>query len=131
MSNIYIISFRPEYFNGDISTAQSRRRLLSPVPLRYDKENYHELRNVFPESEFVYCDFFDKDKITEEVKDADVAIILGDVYNCLLGENTLKWVACDHAGLNASARDEVFAKGFAVTGAAGRSAPVHAEDCRY
>ena len=97
----------------------------------YDKENYHELRNVFPESEFVYCDFFDKDKITEEVKDADVAIILGDVYSCLLGENSLRWVACDHAGLNASARDEVFAKGFAVTGAAGRSAPVLAEHCIY
>ena len=64
-------------------------------------------------------------------KDADVVIILGDVYNCLLGENTLKWVACDHAGLNASARDEVFAKGFAVTGAAGRSAPVLAEHCIY
>ena len=65
------------------------------------------------------------------MKDADVAIILGDVYNCLLGENTLKWVACDHAGLNASARDEVFAKGFAVTGAAGRSAPVFAVHCIY
>lgn len=105
------------------------RKVVSTV--WYDKDNYHRLRNVFPQAEFVYCDFYDKDKITEEVKDADVAIIIGDVYNCLLGENTLKWVACDHAGLNASARDEVFAKGFAVTGAAGRSAPVLAEHCIY
>ena len=97
----------------------------------YDKENYHALRNVFPEAEFVYVDFYDKEKLEEEVKDADVAIILGDVDNCLLKENTLKWIACDHSGLNGSARDEVFAKNIIVTGAAGRSAPVLAEHCIY
>ena len=31
----------------------------------YDKENYHTLRNVFPESEFVYADFYDKEKLEE------------------------------------------------------------------
>lgn len=97
----------------------------------YDKENYHALRNVFPTAEFVYVDFYDKERITEEVKDADVAIILGDVDNCMLQENTLKWIACDHSGLNGSARDEVFAKNIIVTGAAGRSAPVLAEHCIY
>lgn len=97
----------------------------------YDKDNYHELRNVFPESEFVYVNFYDKAKLVEEVKDADVAILLGDVPNAILGENSLKWVACDHAGLNGSARPEVFEKGFFVTGAAGRSAPVLAEHCIY
>ncbi len=97
----------------------------------YNKENYHRLRNVFPESEFVYVNFYDKEKLAEEAKDADVAIILGDVDNCLLGENNLKWIFCDHSGLNGSARDEVFAKNIMVTGAAGRSAPVLAEHCIY
>lgn len=97
----------------------------------YDKENYHELRNIFPESEFVYVDFYDKEKVEEELKDADVAIILGDVDNCMLHSPTLKWIACDHAGLNGSARDEVFATDLIVTGAAGRSAPVLAEHCIY
>ena len=97
----------------------------------YDKENYHTLRNVFPEAEFVYVKFYDKETLAEEVKDADVAIILGDVDKCLLGENTLKWIQCDHAGLNGSARPEVFARGIPVTGAAGRSAPVLAEHCIY
>lgn len=97
----------------------------------YNKENYHELRNVFPDSEFVYVDFYDKKRIAEEAKDADVAIVLGDVDDCLLGENSLKWIACDHAGLNGSARDEVFAKNIFITGAAGRSAPVLAEHCIY
>ncbi len=75
--------------------------------------------------------FFDKEKLEKEVKDADVAILMGDVDPCLLGENTLKWIHCDHAGLNGSARPEVFARGIPVTGAAGRSAPVLAEHCIY
>jgi len=105
------------------------RKVVSTV--WYDKENYHALRNVFPEADFVYVDFYDKDRIAQEVRDADVAIVLGDVDNCLLGENSLQWIACDHAGLNGSAREEVFAKNVIVTGAAGRSAPVLAEHCIY
>ena len=99
--------------------------------LWYDKDNYHTLRNVFPNAEFVYVDFYDKEKLEQEAKDADVALVLGDVPDCLLGENSLKWIACDHAGLNGSARPEVFAKNIFVTGAAGRSAPVLAEHCIY
>ena len=60
-----------------------------------------------------------------------MAILMGDVDPCLLGENTLKWIHCDHAGLNGSARPEVFTRGIPVTGAAGRSAPVLAEHCIY
>ena len=97
----------------------------------YNKEDYHELRNVFPQAQFVYVDFYDKKKLEEEAKDADVAILLGDVDPCLCKENSLKWIACDHAGLNGSARDDVFAKHIFVTGAAGRSAPVLAEHCVY
>lgn len=91
----------------------------------------HDLRMVFPDAQFCYVDFFDKEKLAAEVKDADVAILLGDVDPCLLGENSLQWIHCDHAGLNGSARPEVFARGIPVTGAAGRSAPVLAEHCIY
>ncbi len=97
----------------------------------YNKEDMHALRNLFPNADFVYVDFYDKEKLEEEAKDADLAILMGDVDNCLLGDNTLKWIHCDHAGLNGSARPEVFAKGIPVTGAAGRSAPVLAEHCIY
>ena len=97
----------------------------------YNKKNMHDLRRVFPDSEFVYVDFYDKERIAEEVKDADAAIVMGDVDPCLLGENSLKWIHCDHAGLNGSARPEVFARGIPVTGAAGRSAPVLAEHAIY
>ena len=97
----------------------------------YSKKNMHDLRMVFPDAQFCYVDFFDKEKLAAEVKDADVAILLGDVDPCLLGENSLQWIHCDHAGLNGSARPEVFARGIPVTGAAGRSAPVLAEHCIY
>lgn len=97
----------------------------------YDKQNMHDLRQVFPDAQFVYVDFFDKKRLAQEVKDADVAILMGDVDPCLLGENTLQWIHCDHAGLNGSARPEVFDRGIPVTGAAGRSAPVLAEHCVY
>lgn len=97
----------------------------------YNKKNMYDLRRVFPQAEFYYVDFYDKEKLEKEAKDADVAILMGDVDPCLLGENSLKWIHCDHAGLNGSARPEVFARGIPVTGAAGRSAPVLAEHCIY
>ncbi len=97
----------------------------------YDLEHMRMLRNVFPQAEFVYVDFFDKDKLAEETKNADAAILFGDVEPCLLEENTLQWIHCDHAGLNGSARPEVFQRGIPVTGAAGRSAPALAEHCIY
>ena len=97
----------------------------------YDLEHMRALRRVFPEALFVYVDFYDKEKLELEVRNADAAILMGDVDPCLLGENTLKWIHCDHAGLNGSARPEVFARGIPVTGAAGRSAPVLAEHCIY
>ncbi len=97
----------------------------------YDLEHMRALRAVFPEAEFVYVDFFDKDRLAQEVKNADAAILFGDVDPVLLGENTLQWIHCDHAGLNGSARPEVFERGIPVTGAAGRSAPALAEHCIY
>ncbi len=97
----------------------------------YDKAHLRSLRRVFPDAEFVYVDFYDKKKLVEETRDADVAILFGDVDSCILGENNLKWIHCDHAGLNGSARPEVFARGIPVTGSAGRSAPALAEHAIY
>ena len=97
----------------------------------YNKKNMKALRNVFPTAKFVWVPFYDKEMLEKEARDADAAILLGDVDACLLGENTLKWIFCDHAGLNGSARPEVFARGIPVTGAGGRSAPVLAEHAIY
>ena len=64
----------------------------------YNKKNMHDLRMVFPDAQFCYVDFFDKEKLAAEAKDADVAILMGDVDSCLLGENSLQWIHCDMPG---------------------------------
>jgi len=58
---------------------------------------------------------------------ADVAIIAGDLDDRHLAAPNLRWVHCDHAGLNKSARPEVFERGLFVTSSSGRSAPALAE----
>ena len=89
------------------------------------------LRNLFPHSEFVYADFYDKKRITEEVKNADVAIILGDVYPCLLGENSLKWIACDHAGPTDLRGMKYSQRMSSLPAQPKEAAPVFAEHCIY
>ena len=68
-----------------------------------------------------------KQKIAEYSKTCDVAILNGDLYDFMLDNPNLKWVHCCHAGVDRSARPEVFEKGIILTSSAGRSAPALAE----
>ncbi len=68
-----------------------------------------------------------KAKIAEYAKTCDVAILNGDLYDFMLGNPNLKWVHCCHAGVDRSARPEVFERGIILTSSAGRSAPALAE----
>ncbi len=65
--------------------------------------------------------------IRAALAEADVALLFGDLDERVLSAPKLKWVHCDHAGLNKSARPEVFAKGLLVTSSAGRSSPALAD----
>ncbi|GHT67570.1 3-phosphoglycerate dehydrogenase [Spirochaetia bacterium] len=66
--------------------------------------------------------------VKEKIKDADVAIMAGDISaEVLAAGKNLKWVHCDHAGANNSAHPEIFQRGIYLTASAGRSAPVLAE----
>lgn len=69
----------------------------------------------------------DPAEIEASLADADVAILSGDLDARFLAAPKLRWIHCDHAGLNRSARPEVFEKGLLVTSSSGRSAPVLAE----
>lgn len=68
-----------------------------------------------------------KAKIAEYAKTCDVAILNGDLYDFMLDNPSLKWVHCCHAGVDRSARPEVFERGILLTSSAGRSAPALAE----
>ncbi len=99
--------------------------------VNYSQDDLRELRAIFPESQFVHVDQNDTQGILREVADADVAILEADLDERFLGKNDLKWIHCNHAGLNKSARPEVFERGIILTGSAGRSSPVLAEHCVY
>ena len=74
----------------------------------------------------------DKAAISEALKTADVALLNGDMDDQIRTEGRhLKWVHCNHAGANLSARPEIFEKGIILTCSAGRSGPVLAEHTFY
>lgn len=70
-----------------------------------------------------------KEKIAEYAKTADVAILNGDLDDAILAGQELKWIHCCHAGLDRSARPEVFERGIVLTSSSGRSAPALAQHC--
>jgi phosphoglycerate dehydrogenase-like enzyme len=67
----------------------------------------------------------------ESLARADVAILAADPDERILRAPRLRWIHVDHAGLNKAARPEAFRSGLAVTGSAGRSAPVLAEHAMF
>ncbi|MDR0450210.1 MAG: D-2-hydroxyacid dehydrogenase [Treponema sp.] len=81
-----------------------------------------------PGVEIVRAEHGDPVDVKEKIKDADVAILAGDISREALeaGKN-LKWVHADHAGANNSAHPELFRRGIILSASAGRSAPVLAE----
>lgn len=99
--------------------------------LMYPVDRLKEVEKIFSGSSFVQVQYGDTETLVRELKDADVAILPMDVDERFLGDNSLKWIHCDHAGLNNSARPEIFERNIILTGAAGRSAPVLAEHCVY
>ncbi|MGF6231030.1 phosphoglycerate dehydrogenase-like enzyme [Inquilinus ginsengisoli] len=65
--------------------------------------------------------------VDEALKEAEIAILAGDLDRRHLAAPKLRWVHCDHAGLTRSACPGVFERGLIVTGSAGRSGPALAE----
>lgn len=104
-------------------------KVLSTV--NYTEEDLKTLRGIFEGSAFVQVSHHDTAAILKELADADVAVLEADLDDRFLGESGLRWIHCNHAGLNKSARPEVFEKGIILTGSAGRSSPVLAEHCVY
>jgi phosphoglycerate dehydrogenase-like enzyme len=69
----------------------------------------------------------DAAEIASTLTRADVAILSGDLDDRFADAPRLRWIHCDHAGLNKSARPWVFERGLLVTSSSGRSAPALAE----
>jgi phosphoglycerate dehydrogenase-like enzyme len=99
--------------------------VLATVP--YRGPHLERLRAAFAPAELVLTRRDDRPGIAAALQRADVAVLAGDLDERFLDAPRLRWVHCDHAGLNRSARPEVFARGLLVTSSAGRSSPVLAE----
>ncbi|MDR3247771.1 MAG: D-2-hydroxyacid dehydrogenase [Treponema sp.] len=81
-----------------------------------------------PGVEIVRARHNDIPDVKEKIKDADVAILSGDISKEVLDAGkSLRWVHADHAGVNDSAHPKLFERGIILTASAGRSAPVLAE----
>ena len=117
----------PDAMRSD--TSREIHAVLSTLP--FDDRDLDQLRRAFAPAEFIQKHFLDNEGIVAALQHVDVAVVPFDIDQRFLDAPNLRWVHCDHAGLNGSARPEVFAKGLIVTGSAGRSAPALAQHAFY
>lgn len=95
--------------------------------LGYGETDLDQLRTAFAPAEFIHCRPDDGAAITAALQRAEVALLAGDLDDRYLTAPRIGWIHCDHAGLNKSARPEIFDRGIALTGSAGRSGPALAQ----
>jgi phosphoglycerate dehydrogenase-like enzyme len=112
-----------------MSNSRSIGAVLATV--QFSEPDLAQLREAFAPAEFIHCSPRDDAAIAEALKRADVAVLSGDLDERIIATPNLRWVHCDHAGLNDSARPEVFERGLLVTGSAGRSGPALAQHGFY
>lgn len=101
--------------------------VLVSAALPFSQDQWSRLLQAFHGKAVAVVDPQDDAAMRAALETARIAIIATDLDVRFLRAPHLEWVHCDHAGLNRSARSEVFERGLAVTGSAGRSAPALAE----
>ncbi|MBU7595758.1 D-2-hydroxyacid dehydrogenase [Metabacillus halosaccharovorans] len=90
-------------------------------------ENEEKLRKALEPAEVVFCKPNETEVIAEAIKKVDVAILNSDVDDLILTGPNLRWIHCCRAGLDKSAKPEIFERGIILTSSSGRSAPALAE----
>ncbi|NHN29019.1 D-2-hydroxyacid dehydrogenase [Paenibacillus sp. S3N08] len=112
-----------------VNTLRKIKTVLTTVD--YSGTHLDRLMEAFSPAHVIHVDRRDAAGIASALEEADVALLQGDLDERFLEAPKLRWIHCDHAGLNKSARPEVFEKGILVTSSAGRSAPVLAEHVMF
>ena len=97
------------------------------VTANFQGDHWKRLEVALTPAHIIRVDGKDATELEAAIVQADVAIVRGDLDSRYLHRERLRWVHCDHAGIEKSARPEVFDSGLLVTGSAGRSAPALAE----
>lgn len=99
--------------------------------LRYEGEHWRRLAEALGGAELLRFDSPDAPGFDAALERADVAILAKDPDERFYRAPRLRWIHVDHAGLDKAAKPEAFRESLAITGSAGRSAPVLAEHAMY
>jgi phosphoglycerate dehydrogenase-like enzyme len=105
------------------------KAVLATVP--YEGWRLERLKEAFGDATFIHADPADSQLIGKALESVDVAVLKGDLDDRYLNAPHLRWIHCDHSGLNGAARPEVFERGLIVTGSAGRAAPALAHHVMF
>ncbi len=100
------------------------------VTVYASKESLQQLTAALAPAKVTYCLPYGpgaQEKIREACKTCDVAIFNGDYDEAILDNPNIKWIHCCRAGLDKSAKPEIFERGIILTSSSGRSAPALAE----
>jgi phosphoglycerate dehydrogenase-like enzyme len=109
-----------------VSEARTIEKVLST--LNWAPVHWEKLETLLAPAGIVHVNHHDTAAVLEAIKDVDVALLGGDIsYEMLQAAKQVKWIHCDHAGLNASNHPEIYERGITLTSSSGRSAPVLAE----
>ena len=99
--------------------------------LRYQGAHWRALAEALDGAEILRFEGVDEFGFAEALARADVAILAKDPDERFFKAPRLRWIHVDHAGLDRAAKPEAFRDGLAITGSAGRSAPVLAEHALF
>lgn len=101
------------------------------VTLDWKSEQLDKLKAVLAPAEIIFANRFDAPRIIRALRRADVALLSGDIDKRFLRAPNLRWIHCNHAGLDRSSFPQVFESGLVLTSTAGRSAPALAEHAMF
>ncbi len=99
--------------------------------VQFNNLNLEHLRSELYPAELITVNRLNAPSISAALRNADVAIIHGDIDERFLHAPKLRWVHCNHSGIEKSALPDVFEKGLLITSSAGRSAPAIAEHALF
>ena len=100
------------------------------VTVYASREGLQKLATALAPAKVTYCLPYGpgaQEKIREACKTCDVAIFNGDYDESILDNPNIRWIHCCRAGVDKSAKPELFEKGIILTSSSGRSAPALAE----
>ena len=97
------------------------------VTVQASTDNMKKLKEVLAPAKVTICTPSDREIIAQTAQTADVCILKSDLDDDILAGKNIKCIHCCHAGVEKSARPELFERGIILTTSSGRSASALAE----